>query len=31
LPLAFFGTGRRIPHDIEAASPARVAAWLTAA
>jgi flagellar biosynthesis protein FlhF len=31
VPLAFFGTGRRIPHDIEAASPARVAAWLTAA
>ena len=31
LPLAFFGTGRRIPHDLEAASAERMAAWLTAA
>jgi flagellar biosynthesis protein FlhF len=31
LPIAFFGTGRRIPHDLEVASPERMAAWLMAA
>ena len=31
LPLTFFGIGRRIPHDLETASPERMAAWLTAA
>jgi flagellar biosynthesis protein FlhF len=31
LPLAFFGTGRRIPQDLETASPERMAEWLTAA
>ena len=31
LPVEFFGTGRRVPQDLEAASPERMAAWLTAA
>lgn len=31
IPLAFFGTGRRIPQDLEAASAERMAEWLTAA
>ena len=31
LPLTFFGTGRRIPQDLELASPERMAAWLIAA
>jgi flagellar biosynthesis protein FlhF len=31
LPLAFFGTGRRIPNDLEAASPERMASCLLAA
>jgi flagellar biosynthesis protein FlhF len=31
LPLTFFGTGRRVPHDLERASPERVAAGLVAA
>jgi flagellar biosynthesis protein FlhF len=31
VPLAFFGTGRRVPHDLEEASPERMATWLVAA
>jgi len=31
LPLAFFGTGRRIPNDLEAASPERMVSSLMAA
>lgn len=31
LPLSFFGTGRRIPQDLEAASPEKMAARLMAA
>jgi flagellar biosynthesis protein FlhF len=31
LPLAFFGTGRSVPRDLEPASAERMAAWLRAA